>query len=219
MRRFVLVGQRATASPVFSLDDLPSTSGRLDIALRCVRAALLVSHGLRADAIVYLVLLGGASAPRTVRIEGALARFMRPDERSLAVLLKKTLSEAPGGTTFAPVRPGIAIVDAGLEAVISDLGSATSYILEENAPDLRSSEIDTDDAAFFIGDHLGFNPDTRERLATLGARPISVGPLSIHADDAVAIVGNELDRRLWQKAVVCNATNALQSRPIVPPRA
>ena len=58
MRRFVIVGQQATSSPHFSLLDLPSTSGRLDVLLRCLRAALLVSHGLRRDAVAYLVLLG-----------------------------------------------------------------------------------------------------------------------------------------------------------------
>ena len=58
-RRFVVIGQSATASPDFSLVDIAGTSGRLDVLLRCLRAALLVSHGLRRDTVVYLVLLGG----------------------------------------------------------------------------------------------------------------------------------------------------------------
>ena len=41
-RRFVVIGQQASASPDFSLLDLPGTSGRLDVLLRCLRAALLV---------------------------------------------------------------------------------------------------------------------------------------------------------------------------------
>jgi tRNA (pseudouridine54-N1)-methyltransferase len=195
MRRFIVIGQLATASPEFSLDDLPSSSGRLDIALRCLRATLLVSHGLRSDAIAYLVLLGGPRAPRTVRVEGAFARYVRPDERSLAVLNKKALAQAPGGETFAAVRPGIAVADAGLDAVIADVGRATRYVLEEGAPDVRDCDLDLGDAAFFVGDHLGFNHVTRSELSVLGARPIGVGPVSIHADDAITIVGNELDRQ------------------------
>jgi tRNA (pseudouridine54-N1)-methyltransferase len=195
MRRFVVIGQRASASPDFSLDDLPSSSGRLDIALRCLRAGLLVSHGLRSDAVVYLVLLGGANAPRTVRIEGAHARYVRPDERSLAVLIKKALAQAPAGPAFSPVRPGIAVADAGLEAVIGDLGAATRYVLEEGAPDVRDCDLDLDDAAFFVGDHQGFEPAARAQLAALGARPIGVGPVSVHADDAIVLVANELDRQ------------------------
>jgi tRNA (pseudouridine54-N1)-methyltransferase len=91
-RRFVVIGQKALASPEFLLDDLAGTSGRLDVLVRSLRAALLVSHGVRRDTIVYLVLLGGARAPRTIRIEGAEARFLRPEERSLATLVKKVLA-------------------------------------------------------------------------------------------------------------------------------
>src|SRR5262245_53019243 len=56
-RRFVIIGQKAIASDAFLLDDLPGTSGRLDILVRCLRPALLSSHGLRRDVVVYLVLL------------------------------------------------------------------------------------------------------------------------------------------------------------------
>src|SRR3954471_13787044 len=111
MRRFVVIGQRASASPDFSLLDLPSSSGRLDVLLRCLRAALLVSHGLRRDTTVYLVLCGGPLAPRALRFDGAEVRFLRPDERALAVLVQKCLAaEATptGGAGFVRVKPGIA---------------------------------------------------------------------------------------------------------------
>src|SRR5580704_6644641 len=111
MRRFVVIGRGAIASDDFLLDDVPGTSGRLDVALRCVRAALLFSHGLRRDVIVYLVLGGGPRAPRVLRLSGATARFLRPDERSLAVLAKKVLASRAdaerGG--FVEVKAGIAI--------------------------------------------------------------------------------------------------------------
>src|SRR5436189_6123979 len=88
VRRFVVVGQTASASGEFSTEDLPSSGGRIDVLLRCVRAALLVSHGVRRDVIVYLVLGGGPSAPRVLRFSGCDAQFLRPDERSLALLVK-----------------------------------------------------------------------------------------------------------------------------------
>ncbi len=95
VRRFVLIGQTASASGDFSVEDLPGSSGRLDVLLRCVRAALLFSHGLRSNVLVYLVLRGGATAARLVRIDGRTAKFLRPDERSLATLIKKTLQAVP----------------------------------------------------------------------------------------------------------------------------
>jgi tRNA (pseudouridine54-N1)-methyltransferase len=197
VRRFVFVSTTAIASEDFLLDDLAGSSGRLDVGLRCVRAALLVSHGLRRDAVVYLVLGGGPLAPRALRIRGAEARFLRPDERSLAVLAKKVLaSRADQASAFVDVKPGIALARGGLEAVIADLGSAVPYVLEQGAPDIRGVPgRDLADAAFFLGDPGGFDDTTRARLAAIGARPLAVGPVGIHAEDAIAIVSNEIDRR------------------------
>ncbi len=196
MRRFVVLGQKATASPDFSLDDLPATSGRLDVLLRCTRAALLVSHGLRKDTVIYLVLMGGPRAPRTIRIDGRVAEYVRPDERALAGMAKKLLANAPPKEPgFAHETHGFAIAEGGLDAVIPDLGAFTPYVLEENANDLREAKLDLRDPVFFLGDHLGIDAATRARLEALGALAIGVGPVSVHADDVVAIVSNELDRR------------------------
>lgn len=202
MRSFIVIGQTATASADFSLDDLPGSSGRLDVLLRCVRAALLYSHGLRADVRVYLVLRGGEEAPRVVRIDGATARFIRPDERSLALLVKKTLAAANdrAADEFVEIRPGVSLARGDLERVLLDLSGAALYLLDEHAPDLRSSPFggrhDPPGAAYFLGDHHGLDPADRSRLATLGARAVSVGPRSLHSDDVVAILSNELDR--WE---------------------
>jgi tRNA (pseudouridine54-N1)-methyltransferase len=200
MRRFVVIGQTATASPDFSLLDLPGTSGRLDVLLRCLRSALLVSHGLRRDTVVYLVLLGGPSAPRVLRIDGSEIRFVRPDERALALLVQKALGRATPDAevgAFVPIRPGLALASGGLEAVIADLGSspAALYVLEENARDIRDGALASNDVIVFVGDNHGFDEATRARLDALGAVPIGIGPISLHADDAITVVCNELDRR------------------------
>lgn len=195
MRRFVIIGGRATASPDFLLADIPGTSGRLDVLLRCLRAAMLVSHGLRRDAAVYLVLLGGPAAPRSVRVDGAAVRFLRPDERSLATLVKKALAAPREGAGFVAVRPGVAVADGGLDAVIDDLGPCTAYLLDEGGADLRAAALDAGSPAFFLGDHRGLDEGAKARIAALGATALRVGPVSVHADDAVAIVSNELDRR------------------------
>lgn len=191
MRRFVILGAKATASADFLLVDLPGTSGRLDVLLRCLRAALLVSHGLRRDTVVYLVLGGGPEAPRAMRVDGAAARYLRPDERSLAVLAKKALTAPRHGAGFEGVRPGIAVADGGIDAVLEDLGPCPRFLLDEGGEDVRATPLPPD-GAFFIGDHIGV-PDVAR--AALGARALSVGPVSLHAEDVVAVLCNELDRR------------------------
>lgn len=195
MRRFVVIGQRARASPDFLLVDIPSTSGRLDVLLRCLRAALLVSHGVRRDTIVYLSLLGNPERPRTLRFDGRAAKYLRPDERSLATTIKKALATAAEGGEFAPVREGIAIADGAGACVWSELAGSALYVLEEGAPDLRDSSIPSGDVAFVIGDHLGLPETLRDELVARGAQPVSVGPVSVHAEDVVTLVANELDRR------------------------
>jgi len=194
-RRFVVIGQRARGTPDFLLDDLPGTSGRLDVLVRCVRAALLISHGLRRDTTAYLVLLGEPGAPRALRFEGASARFIRPEERSVAVLVQKMLAASHEGPGFVTLRPGIAIADGGLSVVLSDLGRATPYVLEQGAPDIRAAAVDLEEPVFFFGDHLGFDDAVRAELAAFGAIPLGLGPVSVHAEDAVTLVVNELDRR------------------------
>ncbi|HET9933405.1 MAG TPA: tRNA (pseudouridine(54)-N(1))-methyltransferase TrmY [Polyangiaceae bacterium] len=201
MRSFIVIGRTATASPDFSLEDLPSSSGRLDVLLRCIRAALLYSHGLRAEVRVYLVLRGGPLAPRVLRIEAATARFIRPDERSLALLVKKTIAAANDGLgrEFAEIRPGVSLARGDVDCVISDLGGARLYLLDEQGSDVRESGIgdqrENTDSAYFLGDHLGIEPKDRDHLASLGAMAISVGPRSLHSDDAIVVLWNELDRR------------------------
>jgi tRNA (pseudouridine54-N1)-methyltransferase len=198
MRRFVIVSRTASASGEFSLLDIPGTSGRIDVVLRCVRAALLISHGVRQDTVVYAILQGGERAPRSVRIDGATARFLRPDERSLATLLQKSLAVPTSGdqaAVFTEVRPGVAVAEDGFGAVLADLGAMTPYLLDEAGAPLQASPLDLGAGVFFVGDHTGFEEASRALLAELGAIPVAVGPVSLHAEDAVAIVSNELDRR------------------------
>lgn len=196
-RSFVVVGQKASASDDFLLEDLPGTSGRIDVLVRCLRATLLSSHGLRRDCIAYLVLLGGPRAPRVLRVDGATAQFIRPDERALGGMVKKTLAthDDEDREGFVLVKPGVAVARGGIDAVLADTAGAAIYVLDEGATDIRTAEIPAGDVVFVAGDHIGLSPEIREQLIAAGARTVSLGPVSVHADDAVAIAMNELDRR------------------------
>jgi tRNA (pseudouridine54-N1)-methyltransferase len=195
-RRFVIIGQRALASGDYLLDDVASSGGRIDVLLRCLRAAMLSSHGLRRDVIVYLVLCGGEGAPRTIRFDGSSVKFMRPDERALAVLVKKTLAASGGTHAFEEVKPGIWLVARGVDAVLEDVASTRLHLLREGAPDVRDErDLGERESTFFIGDDRGFTDDVVEQLARAGAIPLGLGPVSMHAEDAVAVLTNELDRR------------------------
>ncbi len=190
-RHLVVVGQTAVASPSFLLDDLPGTSGRLDVLARALRAALLVSHGVRRDVVLDLVLCGGSDAPRTIRVDGAAVKFLRPDERAAAVLLQKLL-RMPAGARLGEVRPGISMARAGLPTALA--GASDVVTLDPRGADLRHLSI-ADDTIFVLGDHLGLGGDTRAELARRGARSTSVGPVCVHTEDAITLLHGELDRR------------------------
>jgi tRNA (pseudouridine54-N1)-methyltransferase len=79
--------------------------------------------------------------------------------------------------------------------VLSDLGAFSGYVLEEGAPDLREAKLSLNGPVFFLGDHLGIDETARARLASLDVSPLRVGPVSLHAEDAITLAHNELDRR------------------------
>jgi tRNA pseudouridine-54 N-methylase len=140
---------------------------------------------------------GGEGAPRVVRITGDEAKFLRPDERSLALLVMKALKRVTPSETqgFVDIKPGIAVAQGDLECVLADAPNAPRYWLAEEGTDIRDEPIDDRDAWFFLGDHLGFDVATRARLEALACRVVSVGPISLHTDDVVTLITNELDRR------------------------
>src|SRR5271170_5480292 len=95
MRRLVLLVHRVPVSGAFTLNDLAGGGGRMDEVARVVSTAFLVSNDLRRDLEVILVF--GASPPpaaRRIRILGERIRFLHPDERSTAALLKNALGRS-----------------------------------------------------------------------------------------------------------------------------
>jgi tRNA (pseudouridine54-N1)-methyltransferase len=91
MTSFAVLGHTARSDGAFSLNDLPSSGGRMDVLCRCVNASLFLSHTLRRNVECCLVLLGPPFPPKTVKFSGASVRSLNPDERSSASLIKKAL--------------------------------------------------------------------------------------------------------------------------------
>ena len=91
MIRFVILGHRAHTTADFKLEDICGGAGRLDILTRCVNSAFFLSHDLRKDVELYLLMLGGEDAPKLIRFSGAEIRYLNPDERSTASLIRNAL--------------------------------------------------------------------------------------------------------------------------------
>jgi tRNA (pseudouridine54-N1)-methyltransferase len=187
MTCFAIVGHLARTDGVFSLNDLPGSGGRMDVLCRCVNSALFLSHDIRRDTECYLILCGEPSAPKTIRFSGTAVRFLSPDERSAAALIKKAL-ELPVGTEFREAVPGIYVRKGGIERL---MGEYVFAVPDENGSDIRSAV--TLPEAFILSDHQNFTDD---ELSLIRHCPrYSVGPAILHADHTITIIHNELDRR------------------------
>jgi tRNA (pseudouridine54-N1)-methyltransferase len=197
MRTFIIVGHKATTTPNFSLEDIPGTSGRLDILCRSVTAAFVLSHGIRKDVCVYLVLLGG-EVPKTIQLRGETLRHLNPDERTTAALLKKALA-VPATQEWAMSTSGIFVRTGGLAEVLANLKDARLIYLREDGADIRGLDAQgkasslSGDAAFILGDHTGMTPEEEGLIEQAGGKVISLGQTSLHADHCIVLINWFLD--------------------------
>jgi tRNA (pseudouridine54-N1)-methyltransferase len=191
MKEFIIIGHKAVTTP-FSLNDLPGAAGRMDILCRCVNAALFLSHDLRRDVRVYLVLKGGAH-PILIRFDGAAVRYLSPDERSAASLIKKAIEKQAQGF-WTESMPGVNIKKGDLGDLLDELNRKITYLREDGA-DLRNIQFETGaDHLFMLGDHLGLTDDEEKMISAYEHEIVSVGPLSLHADHCIVLLHNEMDR-------------------------
>jgi len=199
MREFIVVGHKAHTDGNFNLNDLPGSGGRIDILCRCVNSALFLSHDLRRDVVIYLVLLGEPDTPRIVKFEGENVRYLNPDERSSGSLIKKAL-EKSAIPRWRESTPGVWIRLGGLadllEEVLTD--EKRLFYLLEDGDDIRYGSVENvpDGAVFVLGDHTGMTPEEETMIQDSDANTINVGPKSLHADHCIIIVNNEMDRTI-----------------------
>jgi tRNA (pseudouridine54-N1)-methyltransferase len=159
----------------------------MDVLCRCVTASLFLSHRMRREVEVFLVLLGQPDPPATVLFSGERVRYLNPDERSSASLIKKALS-LPRGPDFRESTPGVFVRAGGLEELLTDHPFA---LLDETGDDVRQSG--TLPGTYLLSDHMNLTESEQELSRALPR--LSVGPLPLHADQAITVLLNETDRR------------------------
>jgi tRNA (pseudouridine54-N1)-methyltransferase len=194
MIRFVVAGHRAIASGDFKLDDIAGGAGRLDVLVRCVNSSFFLSHSIRTDVELYLILEGGEDAPKTVRFVGSELRYLNPDERSTASLIRNALLKK---TADGEVRssPGIYVSKSSFFDVISRLKDISSIVyLKEDGEDIRDFTI-PGDVTFVLGDDKDLTQEEERAVMDCGPSKISLGPMSLHADHCIIVVLNECDRK------------------------
>ena len=184
MRQFIVLGHEVPTTADFSLEDL-SGAGRLDVLCRCVGAAVFLSHGIRENVRVHLVL----DDAYTLRFDSDTLRRLYPDERTIALDQR---AEAIGHQP-AEVSPGMALYrfgfEATLDAVVDD--GTVMQLHAEGTPLPEASP--PSDPVFVLSDHEDFTAREAELLAERAEQRLRVGPETLHADQTITVAHNWLD--------------------------
>ncbi|MFP4171162.1 MAG: tRNA (pseudouridine(54)-N(1))-methyltransferase TrmY [Methanomassiliicoccales archaeon] len=192
MRRFVVIGHRAVTSGEFKLDDLCGSAGRMDVLLRSINSSFFLSHDIRRDVEVHLVMQGPPDPPKTVRLVGKELKYLNPDERSTGALVRNALMKTTNGEQRS--SPGIYVSSRSYKDVLSTLPKETQIIyLNERGTDIREKELGSD-VTFVLSDDQDLNQEEEEILMDYHPERISLGPASYHTDHCILVVNNELDR-------------------------
>ena len=189
MRRFIVIAHELPASADISLDDLPGT-GRLDLLSRCVTSALLLSHDIREDVRIDLLVDG-----YVVGFDGSELRRLNPDERSTAARVRDALEARDGaiGSMAATPSPGVSIRTGDLESVLGGLPAEQTLVeLHAEGRPVRAWSPPTD-PAFVLSDHRQFAETEADLLGRHADERLSLGPRALHADQAITVAHNYVD--------------------------
>ena len=191
MRHFVYFSRHGRTSGNFQSDELMK-AGRMDIAIHVIIAGFFLSHDLRKDVKIHLILYGMPDPPK--HIEMQIKPQLEISKKDVANLIKKILYKYKKGKK-SEVFPGCFVEKKSFLKVIEELQSQEReiFILDKGGEDIRETKI-PEDCVFVLGDHEGLPKKEMKSLKKI-AKKISIGPKIYFASHVVAVINNELDRR------------------------
>lgn len=185
-RNFVVIGHRAHTAADWKLDDLCGGAGRLDVLVRCVTASLWKSHGIRSNTDIWLILDGPPNAPITVHFNGERIRYLNPDERSTAALIRNGLIKYKNQNKALETSPGVTFEKIGLEEILTRLPNPV--LLSENGNDeIKNS------GTFILGDDK--DPTETEMQILNNLPKINLGKESLLSSACITLIHHRLDEK------------------------
>ncbi len=183
MRTFILFARKARTDGNFSLEDLPG-SGRMDLVSRCISATLFISHAIRTDTRIFVVLNGPPNPPVTLTFDGSVLKKVAPDERGIAIWIKKALTQLADGKRSV-LSNGIVAERKSFQELVKEM-TGPIYVLHEDGEPIEKVNIGKD-SVWIIGDDVGL-PEKDEKFALRYGERVSLGKASYLASACVSVV-------------------------------
>ncbi len=186
MRVFAVIAHKFNGD--INLNDLPG-SGRVDVIARCINSSIFLSHDIRRDIIFSFF------APKIqirMRIDSSRVKYLNPDERSTAALIKNAILRLK---KREETSPGFFSKNMSFDDFLEELKEMGDiYYLHEDGEDIRNVEI-SENPVFLLSDSVNLSEEEEMKIEEIAEKKISVSPKVILASHAITIVNNELDRR------------------------
>ncbi|ABR56253.1 tRNA (pseudouridine(54)-N(1))-methyltransferase TrmY [Methanococcus aeolicus] len=200
MIEFIFKANKSITNGEINLKDLPGSSGRMDLVCRCVSSAFFLSHDLRRDTIFYSVHYGAPNPPVAIKFVGSELKRVSPDERSIALFIKKALDKSPM-QLWKESTSGIYIAKKEFKDIILEKKNEGKeiYYLHKDGEDIenifnKENNAENKNIVFILGDHIGIGEEDEKFLEDIGALKVSLSPLELHANHCITIVHNALDK-------------------------
>ncbi|MCS7119035.1 MAG: tRNA (pseudouridine(54)-N(1))-methyltransferase TrmY [Archaeoglobaceae archaeon] len=199
MRGFLIIGNEAVTEP-FNLSDLPG-AGRMDVLCRCVSQALFLSHSMRRDVEVYLLLLGKPNPPKVIKISSNELRRMSPDERNIGGHIRKAVGFKIS-KDWVETNSGIFVAKKNIEELLDELSSSyTICYLREDGESIRNEIYSIKNPLFIVGDHIGVKKQEEDIILYYAVKILSVSKLSLMAEQCITIAHYELDKHYHENFI------------------
>jgi tRNA (pseudouridine54-N1)-methyltransferase len=85
--------------------------------------------------------------------------------------------------------------------LLADLKDAKLIYLREDGADIRGLEANSlsGEIVFILGDHTGMTPEEEALIEQAGAKVVSLGPTSLHADHCIVLLNWFLDTNVFMQ--------------------
>jgi|SRR3989344_3941488 len=182
MREFLLFSRAGATSGDFK----NIKEARLDLVAHSLISGFFISHALRNNVVMHIILSGKPNPPVYLKVVGKELHDAKTDEESWGRILRNVLN--------GKSHPGIYFQKKSLQAVVKELSSEGKkfLVLEEKGKEILDFKLNGNEI-FALGDHIGL-PKKDEGFVLRYGEKISLGKKAYLAADCITILNFVMDK-------------------------